>query len=114
MRSLTCEEKNLIASFASKLGQIECDQLLSDLRNATVSSINSDSSCIIFEIAGYQRPPYDGQHLFSVEGKMLDRDGAEVTVLLYADQNNRLLELEFIRWESGALLEPLWNTLEIY
>lgn len=41
---------------------------------------------------------YQGQHPFNIEGKMFDHDRTELTVLLHVDENNRLLELEIIRW----------------
>lgn len=43
---------------------------------------------------------------------MRDRDDAELTVVLYADENGRLLELEFMRWADGDLQAPNWDTLE--
>jgi hypothetical protein len=45
---------------------------------------------------------------------MRDRDGAELAVDLYADPNNRLLELEIVRYEQGDLIDPDWTTLELY
>ncbi|WP_162579839.1 DUF6984 family protein [Variovorax sp. PBS-H4] len=59
------------------------------------------------------RPPHRGQHPFGVEGRMLDSDGTKLSVLLHADENGRLLELEFIRWDSGDLLGPRWETLSL-
>lgn len=67
----------------------------------------------MFEIAGYKRPMYRGQHPFGVEGRMLDSDGVEVSVLLHVDENGRLLELELIRWDSKDLLGPRWETLRL-
>ncbi|MDG5497702.1 hypothetical protein [Niveispirillum sp. BGYR6] len=114
MRSLTLEEKTLIMSFAYRLKEGERQQLLADLEQATAAPMTHDGAIIMFEIAGYQRPPYRGQHPFGVEGKMFDRDGADLTVLLHADENGRLLELEFIRWNEGDLLGPKWETLTLY
>jgi hypothetical protein len=45
---------------------------------------------------------------------MFDKDGADLTVLLHADKNGRLLELEFIRWGEGDLLGQKWETLTLY
>jgi hypothetical protein len=47
------------------------------------------------------------------EGRMLDSDGTELSVLLHADENGRLLELEFMRWDSSDLLGPNWETLRL-
>lgn len=113
MRPLTYEERTLIANFASRLKEGQRTQLLEDLENASAELGNPDGSRVQFEIAGYERPPYLGQHLFPVEGKMLDYDGNELSVLLYADENDRLLELEFIRWDSSELLGPCWDTLKL-
>ncbi len=77
-------------------------------------TVVADGARVIFEIAGYQRPPYRGQHPFGVEGKMLDSDNTELSVLLYADENGRLLELEFIRWDSNDPLSPQWGTLKVF
>lgn len=35
-------------------------------------------------------------------------------LLLFADQNGRLLELELIRWGDGDLIDPDWKTLKLY
>jgi hypothetical protein len=43
----------------------------------------------------------------------LDSDGIELSVLLHADENGRLLELEFMRWDSSDLLGPNWETLRL-
>lgn len=110
MRHLTIEEKALIADFANKLDEAERMQLLQDLRNASATPGSPDCSRVMFHISGYERPVYQGQHLFGVEERMLDRDGAELSVLLHADGNGRLLELEFVRWDSKDLIAPCWET----
>ncbi|MET3109526.1 hypothetical protein AAKU67_004495 [Oxalobacteraceae bacterium GrIS 2.11] len=115
MRELSENEKNLISIFAQKLPSEEKEQLLVDTSNAMAKEVTEDGSVVRFEISGYQRPPYRGQHLFRVEGKMLDSDSVELSVLLYADENNRLLELEIIRWDTNStLINPQWDTLQIY
>jgi hypothetical protein len=114
MRPLTYEEKSLVAKFAGKLGFERRRQLLEDVENASAEWGTPDGSRILFAISGYVRPPYLGQHLFPVEGKMLDRDGDELSVLLYADENDRLLELEFIRWDSKDVIGPSWDTLKLF
>ncbi|GAA4345101.1 hypothetical protein GCM10023165_28830 [Variovorax defluvii] len=113
MRPLTHEECALIAAFADKLDESERTQLLDDLKLSTASEATHDGSRIVFDITGYERPQYRGQHLFNIEGKMLDSDGAELSVLLHADENGRLLELEFIRWDASDLLGPCWETLRL-
>jgi len=44
---------------------------------------------------------------------MLDSDGAQLSVVLFVDKNERLLELEFIRWETGNLISPDWRSLRV-
>jgi hypothetical protein len=81
----------------SRNGPKKAGRSLADLENASAVPATEDGSRIQFEIRGYDRPPYKGQHPFGVEGKMQDQDGAELSVLLHADKNGRLFELEFIR-----------------
>ncbi len=114
MRLLSDEERTLIARFAEKLDDAEKEQLLADAACATAEAAVMDGSRIMFDIVDYQRPPYRGQHSFGVEGRMLDKDAAELSVCLYADENGRLLELEFIRWDSTNLLDPQWDTLQVF
>ena len=87
LRPPSRQEGDLIAEFSLKLGKVERHQLLADLENASVSASTPDASLIAFEISGYERPKYHGQHLFVVEGKISDSDGADVSVLLHADEN---------------------------
>ena len=114
MRSLSNNEQMLIAHLAEKLDGHERAQLLEDAAHATADLAAKDGSKIIFEIADYRRPNYCGQHPFSAEGKMFDSDDAELSVLLHADENGRLLELEFIRWDLNDVRSPQWNTLQVF
>jgi hypothetical protein len=86
----------------------EREVLLDDLGRASIAKTMDHDSIIIFDLRDYQRPPYGGQSPYRVEGRMLDRDGTELTVALYADCDGHLLELEFIRWGEGQLIEPDW------
>lgn len=103
----------MIELIADKIGGNDGEQLLADLARTTVKSATIDGSRVEFEIAGYSRPVYQGQHPFGVEGKMLDRDGTELSILLHADENGHLLEMEIIRWDSGVNVVPDWSTLSI-
>ena len=76
----------------------EREVLLDDLGRASIAKTMDHDSIIIFDLRDYQRPPYAGQSPYRVEGRMLDRDGTELTAALYADRDGHLLELEFIRW----------------
>ena len=69
---------------------------------------------IVFCINGYDRPPYRGQHSFGVEGKVNDSDGQLLMIDLFADQNDRLLELEIVRYADGPIKGPDWASLVLY
>lgn len=112
MRQLDPNERALVQALVSGLDNGARDQALTDLANAVAMPVTEDNSRILFGIKGYERPPYRGQHSFAGEAKMKDRDNAELSVVLYADENGRLLELEFIRWAPGNVLGPRWETLE--
>ncbi|AWF81251.1 hypothetical protein BTJ40_10715 [Microbulbifer sp. A4B17] len=111
---LSDNEKNLILAISSQLNRKNGDQLRADLKNARVESRTSDGSRVSFDILGYERPQYRGQHPYEVEGKLTDEDGGELSVLLYADENDRLLELEIIRWDGNDLINPNWGALSLY
>jgi len=113
-RQLTNAELDVIRLMAEKLRPDRQRRLLADLGLATAEAATQDGSRIIFDISGYQRPPYRGQHSFGVEGELLDKDGAKLSLDLYADENDRLLELEIIRWGEGNLIDPDWETLILY
>lgn len=113
MRPLTIEERTLLVRFASELSETTRGQLLEDIAHALADAQTPDGSRIKFEIAGYERPPYRGQHSFGVDGRMVDADGTELSVCLYADEDGRLLELEIFRWDFQKVIRPQWQTLVI-
>jgi hypothetical protein len=114
MRSLTGDEQALIRRVAERLPAAQRESLLTDLSSAMAQDMSPDRGRVAFAINGHMRPAYRGQHPFPVEGKVLDRDGAELSVLLHADENGRLLELELVRFDEGHVLEPDWNTLQLW
>ena len=113
LRELTENERTFIRLIASRLASEESDKLLSDLASAHAEPELEDGSLILFHIDGYERSHRIGQHTFPFEGRLADADGEPVSVLLFADPANRLLQLEFIRWADGQLQGPNWATLEI-
>jgi hypothetical protein len=113
-RPLTKIEMNVIRQVAEKLPKDQQDQLLRDLAHAQAEPATPDGSRVIFYISGYQRPPYRGQHSYGAEGELIDRDGETLSFDLFADENERLLELELIRWAGGPLIEPDWDTFKLY
>lgn len=116
VRTLTNAEKHLILLVAERLAdENRRKQLLADMANATAHERNTDgASLIIFHITGYQRPSYRGKHSFGVGGRMADRDEAPIDIDLYADENDRLLELELIRQGSGPIIVPDWSSLVLF
>ena len=108
------EERDLIRQYAELLPLAAQELILADLQIAQIKECASNRAWIIFSIPGYGRPIYQGQHTVKVEGKLLDNYGAEVSAILYVDENNRLYELEFVRWDANELIDLQWSTLEIF
>jgi hypothetical protein len=113
VRPVSQNENDVILSIASRLDEDLSRRLNDDLIKAMAHDALEDGSRILFEIDGYIRPPYRGQHPFPVEGTMKDSDGADLQVILYADEQGHLLELEIIRWMGGPLRSPNWNSFRI-
>lgn len=112
-RPLTRRERELINRIAERLDEKQRRQLLDDAEAATAEAVNADSSIVRFHLKGYERPPYRGQHTVPVEGVVEDADGAPISVLLHQDENDRLYELEFVRYDDGDLIAPKWDTLRL-
>ncbi|MDG3439367.1 DUF6984 family protein [Nitrospirillum amazonense] len=110
-RALSSKELLIIRKFAERLDPGKRQILIQDMENAVVESTRANGEVIKLRINGYARPSYHGQHSYSPGGVLLDADHTEIEVVLYADENDRLLELEFIRREEGDIIEPQWNTL---
>lgn len=113
MRSLNNYERAVVQALANMLPSQERDTLLQDLQHCQVESLTSDGSRLGFNLEGYARPSYVGQHPYSCEGRALDSDDQEVTVCLYADQNDRLLELELIKWSDEQIQSIRWETFTV-
>lgn len=113
MRPLTSQERTLVIRLAEKLDDVTRRQLLRDLNAAEAEDVVTDRSRVIFQLRDYQPPPYRGQHPFPVDGTLLDADGATLSVVLYADENERLFELELIRGAEGDVIDPDWSTLKV-
>ncbi|MGA7780608.1 MAG: hypothetical protein WCA85_23305 [Paraburkholderia sp.] len=111
LRNLSDHERSFITAIANRIDPGVGDRLLSDMEVARARPTLADGSIIRFELDGYDHPTRGGQDLFPVEGSMLDQDGSKVDVLLFNDSNDRLYELEFVRWDLGDLICPDWTTL---
>lgn len=114
MRKITDLERLLIEGVASRLPPLEASGLTDDLEHAVVADDAVPGARVVFAIAEYERPSYKGQHSYPVEIRLSDADGAELTAVLYADENNRLYELEIIRWEEEAPHAPDASSARFY
>lgn len=112
MRIISPPERDFIQQLADALPFPLRNQLSTDLVHASVEAEEDHGSIIRFAISGYDRPPNRGQHPYPVEARMKDADGALMTVLLHADPNDRLYELEFVKWADEPLISPQWDTVE--
>ena len=103
-----------IEQVASRLPDEQQTQLLKDLSQASVDTSQSTGSLVRFHLETYVRPPYGGQRSFGIGAQMKDLDGVLLSLDLYADHNDRLLELEIIRWENDRAPSPDWDSLEFF
>jgi len=120
MRTLTDSERNAILALAAEFkSDVERNQLLADLDHCTVEEKVPDGSLLVFNIPGYSRPPGHKQGLyrakdgFRAEGSVKDADGAEMDVLLFADQNNRVYELEIVKHLPDSVGKADWSTFKV-
>lgn len=109
-RELSEEERAFLEAVAEKLPAEDGERLRSDLRIARVAE---DGDFLVVDLPGYRRPDYEGHRNLPFEGKMRAADGGAVSVLVNMDQNDRLLSVEFINWESDSSVPPDWQTLAV-
>lgn len=112
-RSLSQLELALLTRIAEGLGADLGARLRRDIEVATAQPLNDEGTRIGFDLRGYDRPPYVGQHAYPLEGRIRDADGGEVSVIVHADQNDHLLELELIKWGSAKLICPVLSTFSL-
>lgn len=112
-RKLSEAEHRALIKMANQLPDVEMEMLVSDLKRCRVIADTKDGSRFLFLIDGYPRPAYLGQHAYPTEGVVKDVDGADLTVCIYADHQDRLLELELIKWTEQPIREPNWDTFAI-
>lgn len=113
MRTLTPQEHDVLVQFGARLPEEQRSRFLRDLKSCSVEERGIEGSRLVFELAGYSRPPYRGQHAYQVEGTVLDADGEDVSVYVYADENDRLLELEFVKWGDMPIKALRWESFQI-
>lgn len=120
MRVLTDYEREVVLQLAARIASdAERNQLIADLDHCTVEATVPDGSILRVAIEHYQRPSGHGRGLYrakddsEVTGVVKDADGAEMEVLLLADANHRLWDIEIVRYHPGSLLKPDWSTFRI-
>jgi hypothetical protein len=113
-RVLTSVERELAEAIINSLPQPEADVVRKDLARSEVEDTNGDGSILMFSIESYDRPKGTGQHALPTEATLRDEDGTQLDVILYVDKNDRLFELEIIRWGEGAVIRPDLASLKTY
>jgi hypothetical protein len=119
MRKLSKFEYMALCALADKIDPSEVrQQVKSDIVNCTVDAVSSNS-ILKFNIEDYNRAPYSGQRVFfgvdrfPVGGSVKTVKGQEVELWLYADGNNRLLELELNNWSDAPIADIDWSTFRV-
>ncbi|MBD8634465.1 hypothetical protein [Stenotrophomonas sp. CFBP 13725] len=114
MRAISERERFLIEGVAKRLPPQDASQLIEDMNRCSAVDRFPDGAVVLFIIEGYDRPKYEGQHSYPVEIRLSDADGADLTAILFADPNDRLYELEIVRWDLGVLVGPNMESVEFY
>jgi hypothetical protein len=109
-RALSKDEQWLIELVAERLDDDARKALLRDAAEATVTV---DGDFLRLGLKDYDRPPYVGHSNLPWEGKLRDVLGGAVSALINIDQNDRLLEIEFVWWENEGGTTMDWSTLEV-
>lgn len=109
-RSFSSSERQFLKEIAKKLPKDAGERLLADM---SVAQVFAENDFLKVELRDYERPDYVGHRNLPFEGKLRDVRGGPVSILVNIDQNERLLEVETIWWESesGTVLD--WSALEI-
>jgi hypothetical protein len=111
MRNLTEIEQCIIQRLCTWFSPQEQEDVVRDLDGVQVTEERGNPVLLSFYLRNYRRPKYKGQRPYSAEATLKAADGGEIYVILYKDQNDRLLELEFIRPDGKALDVPLPATM---
>ena len=113
MRRLTSIEIAALAALVKKLPESLRWQVLEDLRACTVQEAQPEGTRLTIFIPGYDRPQYSGQHAVGGGGVLSDSDGESVDVTLFADENDRILKIELLKWAPAPLHSANWNTFRV-
>lgn len=107
-RQLTSGERGFVLKAANQMSVEKREMIERDLATATNESVDR----IELSLREHVRPIYTG-HTTIGEGKIKDADGVELDVLLNVDSAGRMLEIEFIRYDTGLVIGPDWSTLKL-
>jgi hypothetical protein len=99
-RELQPHEARLLVALAQRIGGDIGRQLANDVAHANAREISSLVTG--FEIDGYERGSYRGQHPFPFEAIVTNHIGEAVWITVFADDQNRLLELLAAPGKSGS------------
>jgi len=111
MRPVTTVEREVVRWFAARASQLQRERVLSDLEQAQVEETRDEHLTIRFQVEGYTRPPYRFERPLPVNACALDSDGAKLDVSVSLDENDRLFQLQVLRFEAGPVQGPDWTTL---
>ncbi len=99
-REFSQEELAFLEAVIEKLSVNAAQRIESDIR---IAQVVPEGDFLSVNLPGYERPDYKGHYNLPVEGKMRAADGGAVSVLVNMDENDRLLAVEFIYWESPGM-----------
>ncbi len=112
IRNLFDVEKKAIVAMSQSLKPILRQRLLADLEGAQVEAVTKDGSRLLFHIVGYEREKYQGQHAYPCGGTVRDSDQEDISVAIYADHNDRLLEFELVKLTDTPITSPEWESFQ--
>jgi hypothetical protein len=111
MRAVTTVEREIVRWFAARANELQRERVLSDLDQAQAEETRDKHLTIQFQVEGYTRLPYRVEHPLLVNACVLDFDGAKLDVSVSLDENDRLFQLQVLRFEDGPVQGPDWTTL---
>jgi len=106
-RPLHAHERRLIEGVADVLPDALAAQLRADIDDAM--AVDEGGAHVGFVLAGPARPTPFRDQPYPVEIEVPDADGEALTVILSADEQDRLLQMEIIRWDDDPVIAPRWD-----
>ncbi len=106
-RPLHAHERRLIEGVAEVLPGALGAQLRADSDRAM--AVDEGGLHVEFVLADHARPTPLGEHPYPVDIEVADADGEALTVILSADERDRLLQMEIIRWDDDPVIAPKWD-----